>query len=80
MTLEDPSGEHVQAVRRVYENANPTDSPSPDDIFHVTYYLDPVTGKGIILWDDILSAFKNVVHVKTGTRILSFLKGSDFKK
>ncbi|KAG0282804.1 hypothetical protein BGZ96_012818 [Linnemannia gamsii] len=80
MTLEGSSDEHVQAMRRVYENANPTDSPSPNDIFHVTYHLDPATGKGIILWDDILSAFKNVVHVRTGTMILSFLKGSDFKK
>jgi hypothetical protein len=80
MTVKDSSDEHVQALRRVYENANPTDPPSPNDIFHVTYHLDPTTGKGIILWDDILAAFKNVVHVKTGTKLLSFLKGQDFKK
>ncbi|KAG0278741.1 hypothetical protein BGZ96_002253, partial [Linnemannia gamsii] len=79
MTLEDSSDEHVQAVRRVYENANSTYPTLLNDIFHVTYHLDPTTGKGIILWDDILSAFKNVVHVKSGTKIISFQKGSDFK-
>jgi hypothetical protein len=81
MTLKDQSSdEQVQPVRRVYENANSTDPPSPNDIFYVTYHLDPATGKGIILWDDILAAFKNVVYVKTGTKLLSFLKGPGFEK
>ncbi|KAF9932103.1 hypothetical protein FBU30_008917 [Linnemannia zychae] len=72
---------NLQAVRRVYENdvaaARTTSTPR---IFHIPYYSDPTSGEDIILWDDILAAFKgDVVHVLSGTIILPFLKGPDFK-
>ncbi|KAF9129248.1 hypothetical protein BG015_004224, partial [Linnemannia schmuckeri] len=59
MALEDPSSdEHIQVVRRVYENSSLTNAPSPVDIFHITYHVDPATGKGIILWDDLQAVFR----------------------
>ncbi|KAF9904917.1 hypothetical protein EC991_002217 [Linnemannia zychae] len=76
----------MQAVRRINENQNSTSEAVtavavPLDIIHVAYYQDPSTGKDIIIWDDILDAFKaEVVHVRSGTFVLPFLKGPDFKK
>lgn len=71
---------YAQAVRKVYENDTLASVPVVSDIFHVACYPDVSSGKDIILWDDILAAFKNVVHVRFGTMILPFLKGPDFKK
>ncbi|KAF9328213.1 hypothetical protein BGZ91_001103 [Linnemannia elongata] len=70
---------YAQAVRKVYENDTLASVPAVSDIFHVACYPDVSSGKDIILWDDILAAFKNVVHVRFGTMILPFLKGPDFK-
>jgi hypothetical protein len=48
---------------------------------HLPYHPDTSSGKDILLWDDILAAFKeDVIHVLSGTIILPFLKGPDFKK
>ena len=71
---------HAQAVRRVYENKSSASAPAVSDIFHVACHPDVSSGKDIVLWDDILAAFKDVVHVRSGIMILPFLKGPDFKK
>ncbi|KAG0373408.1 hypothetical protein BGX24_011745 [Mortierella sp. AD032] len=63
MTIHDtpPS---VQAVRRVYENGQPV-TGSPSDIVHLTCHPDDSIGRDILLWDDILAAFKDdVIHVR----------------
>jgi hypothetical protein len=83
MTLKDTTSiDHIQPVRRVNENEQlNSGSATTTNIIHLTYYPDPSTGKDILLWDDILAAFKeDVVHVRSGVRVLPFLKGSDFKK
>ncbi|KAF9900305.1 hypothetical protein EC991_007647 [Linnemannia zychae] len=43
--------------------------------------FNPSSGKDIILWEDIIAAFKtnDVIHVRSGTVVLPFLKGTDFK-
>ncbi|KAF9095945.1 hypothetical protein BGX23_012303 [Mortierella sp. AD031] len=74
------SDEHVQSVRRVYENDDSTDEKSSSSsVYHLTSHPDPSVEKDILLWDDVLAAFKDVVHVRSGTKILPFLKGPDFK-
>jgi hypothetical protein len=83
MALEDlSSNEHFQAVRSVYENGHPTGGPStPSNIIYLACHPDETTGKDILLWDDVLAAFKDdVVHVRSGVKVLPFLKGRDFKK
>ncbi|KAK3836724.1 MAG: hypothetical protein J3R72DRAFT_526187 [Linnemannia gamsii] len=78
MTIHDipPS---VQAVRCVYENGQPV-TGSPSDIVHLTCHPDDSIGRDILLWDDILAAFKDdVIHVRLGTRVLPFVKGANFK-
>ncbi|KAK3836722.1 MAG: hypothetical protein J3R72DRAFT_423854 [Linnemannia gamsii] len=78
MTIHDtpPS---VQAVRRVYENGQPV-TGSPSDIVHLTCHPDDSIGRDILLWDDILAAFKDdVIHVRSGVRVLPFVKGANFK-
>ncbi|KAF9120394.1 hypothetical protein BGW39_011456 [Mortierella sp. 14UC] len=77
MAIQD-SLSHIQAVRRVYESDNLSTGTSTTEVFHVACHPDG-SGKGIILWDDILVAFKDAVHVRSGTMILPFLKGLDFK-
>ncbi|KAF9932109.1 Protein sel-1 1 [Linnemannia zychae] len=71
----------LQAVRRVYEDdINTPKDTSASRVLHIRCHSDPASGKDILLWDDILAAFKgNVIHVLSGTVIVPFLKGSDFK-
>ncbi|KAG0282072.1 hypothetical protein BGZ97_009155, partial [Linnemannia gamsii] len=71
----------VQAVRRVYENEHSANSSTaPTETLYLVCHPDPSLGKYILLWDDILVAFKDdVVHVRSGAVVLPFLKGSDFK-
>ncbi|KAG0261802.1 hypothetical protein BGZ95_004151 [Linnemannia exigua] len=67
----------VQAVRGVFENG---DHSAVSETIHLVCHSDTTTGKTILLWDDILAAFKDdVVHVRSGTTVLPFLKGSSFK-
>ncbi|KAF9129959.1 hypothetical protein BGW39_003615 [Mortierella sp. 14UC] len=69
---------NIQAVRRVDENGHPS---TLSNLIHLVCHSDPSSGKDIILWEDILAAFKtnDVIHVRSGTIVLPFLKDSDFK-
>ncbi|KAF9901474.1 hypothetical protein EC991_006092, partial [Linnemannia zychae] len=84
MTNQD-TNPHLQAVRRLVQNKPINKTTNDDDEAADTIYLvchsDPSSGKDIILWDDILAAFKEdiVIHVRSGAIVLPFLKGSDFK-
>lgn len=73
---------HAQAVRRVYENEQPTHTSGAvvSNIILIACHPDPSSGKDIILWDDIKAAFNDALHVRSGTFVLPFLKGTDFKK
>ncbi|KAG0290098.1 hypothetical protein BGZ96_006453 [Linnemannia gamsii] len=80
MALEDFSAdENTQVVRRVYEKEDLNTTASLSKVFRLEWHVDDVSGKNIILWDDILAAFKDVVHVRVGEKILPFLKGRNFK-
>ncbi|KAF9284483.1 hypothetical protein BGZ88_009942 [Linnemannia elongata] len=46
---------------------------------HLMGHLDPSSGKDILLWVDITTAFYDVLQVRSGTLIQSFLKGADLK-
>jgi len=79
--------ESVQAVRLITRNGEPTSacsSPlepsSQTAILYLACHPDPSIGKDIILWDDVVAAFKDPVHIRNGAKILPFLKGPDFKK
>ncbi|KAK3840009.1 MAG: hypothetical protein JOS17DRAFT_769575 [Linnemannia elongata] len=71
----------VQAMRSVDVSLplNAAPPATPDEIFHVDIQLDPDTQKDIVLWDDILQAFRNVVQVRNKTRVVRFLKGKDLR-
>ncbi|KAG0281036.1 hypothetical protein BGZ95_007236 [Linnemannia exigua] len=73
--------DHVQAIRSVSRNIPPTEvSPArPEEIYYVDCQVDPVTQKEFILWDDILQAFEDGVHVRNKAKIVPFLKGPDFR-
>lgn len=81
MTQGDDSQEQVQAMRSVDINLAPSAVPpaTPDEIFHVDTQLDPETQKEVVLWDDILQAFRNVVQVRNKMRVVPFLKGKDLR-
>jgi hypothetical protein len=81
MTIEDRHP-HSQAVRRVYENELPgaTSGALASNIIHIACHPDPSSGDDIILWDDIKAAFDDVMHVRSGTFVIPFLKGTDLKK
>jgi hypothetical protein len=71
---------HAQAVRLFYDNEQPVSASAFNNIIHIAYHPDPCSGKDIILWEDIKAAFDDVMHVRSGTFVLPFLKGPDFKK
>lgn len=81
MTMQDTLS-HTQRVHRVVENEGAVNRqlPATSDILHITCHPDDSSGNDIILWSDILAAFKDVCHVRHGTTILTFLKGPDLQK
>ncbi|KAF9143802.1 hypothetical protein BG015_000299 [Linnemannia schmuckeri] len=80
MTIQE-THPNVQAVRRVYENGHSSNaSITTAETIYLVCHPDPSSEKDILLWDDILAAFKgDVVHVRSGAVVLPFLKGPDFK-
>jgi hypothetical protein len=74
-------GNLTQAVRVVNRIGLPTSkSDTQSEIFYLACHDDAASEQIIILWDDVLDAFKTVIHVRHGPRILPFLKGSDLRK
>ncbi|KAG0275942.1 hypothetical protein BGZ96_003552 [Linnemannia gamsii] len=73
-----PEG-HVQAFRSVDKSILPSAVPpaTEEEVIHIDTQLDPETQKEIVLWDDILQAFKNADVVRNKTRVVTFLKGKD---
>jgi hypothetical protein len=80
MTQGDNPLDHVQALRAVDKSIPPNAVPlaTPDEIYHVDTHPDSETQKEIVLWDDILQAFKHAEQVRHKTRVVPFLKGKDF--
>ena len=83
----------VQAMRAVpkesVDSLPPSTSSFPSSPFlspaargpivHIDCYKDPDTHKEFVLWEDILLAFKDAVHVRHGSRVVPFSKGTDFR-
>lgn len=77
MDQDDPQEEQLfQTVRPVHKNNLSPTIHAP--VAHVVINIDPNNGKKIILWEDILQPFKDASYPRHGTKILPFLKGSDF--
>lgn len=75
----DSDSQKLQAVRAVSkDNFEAPLSSAPGAIVHLETYEDPDTKKSFILWGDIEQAFENVIHVRYKSRIVPYLKGSDF--
>jgi hypothetical protein len=77
--------ERAQAIRPMYKNSllaltgTPTTRSSNLEIVHIEIRLDS-EGTEIVLWDDILCAFKDAINIRRGIKVLPFLKDKDFKK
>ncbi|KAF8929506.1 hypothetical protein BGZ47_001013, partial [Haplosporangium gracile] len=66
MTIQE-THPNVQAVRRVYENGlSSNTSTTTTETICLVCRPDPSSGKDILLWDDVLAAFKDdVVHIRS---------------
>ncbi|KAF9408450.1 hypothetical protein BGZ76_005869, partial [Entomortierella beljakovae] len=53
-------------------------SESEEVVSFPTNY-DSSIGKDVILWEDILLAYKNATHIRDGALIIQFLKGNDLR-
>ncbi|KAF9332726.1 hypothetical protein BGZ91_011583 [Linnemannia elongata] len=75
---DDTPEDKVQALRAIVKStmAPPT---AEEDIVYVDCQHDPATDKEVILWDDVILAFNDALHVRHKARILPFLKGADFR-
>ncbi|OAQ25699.1 HCP-like protein [Linnemannia elongata AG-77] len=81
---QDSSSSHspVQAIRSVARTHPPTTSTTPtnsDHVFYIECHKDPVTNKDVVLWNDILQAFEDALHVRHQAMIVPFVKGSDLR-
>ncbi|KAF9912506.1 hypothetical protein EC991_010593 [Linnemannia zychae] len=77
MEQDNPQDEPLQAVRPVHKNNLFPTILAP--VAHVVINNDPISGRKIILWDDILQAFQDASHPRHGTKCIPFLKGPDLK-
>ncbi|KAG0060130.1 hypothetical protein BGZ89_012534 [Linnemannia elongata] len=77
--MDDKLEGHFQALRSVYKRSSATlASELPEsEIVHIDIHQDP-TGKDIVLWEEILGAFKCADNVRHKTRVLPFLKDERF--
>ncbi|KAG0278942.1 hypothetical protein BGZ95_002717 [Linnemannia exigua] len=73
--------DHVQGFRAVHKSYRPSTVTyvDPDDIIHIECYTDPDTNKDFILWDEIQQAFEEAQFVRNKTKMLPYLKGSDYR-
>ncbi|KAF9902540.1 hypothetical protein EC991_004792 [Linnemannia zychae] len=75
MTPEDNTSDgSTQTVRRVYEQPHFNNANAPSEVIQLVCHFDEETRMAIVLWDDVLSAFKDAIHVRLGNKVLPFLE------
>ncbi|KAF9900240.1 hypothetical protein EC991_007693 [Linnemannia zychae] len=73
--------EHVQGFRAVHKTYKPSTVTyvDPDDVIHIDCNTDPNTQEEFILWDDIQQVFEDALFVRQRTKMVPFVKGSDYR-
>ncbi|KAF9129433.1 hypothetical protein BGW39_004157 [Mortierella sp. 14UC] len=82
MQQPDPPQGLMQAFRSVCQTHSLTSTAFTDPknrVIHIDCHLDPVTQEAFVLWDDIQQVFDDALYICDRTRVVPFLKGSDFK-
>lgn len=81
MLHRNPPEEQLQAVRSVNQSQplSSLDPSNPDDVIYLEYHLHPDTHKPFLLWDDVLQAFEDALHIRHKAKVLPFLKGEDYR-
>ncbi|KAF9128611.1 hypothetical protein BGW39_004907 [Mortierella sp. 14UC] len=69
MLRSDTPRQGVQAIRLA----------SKDKTVHIATHFDAASGSEIVLWTDVLVVFRGALYLQQETRVIPFLKGSDFK-
>ena len=65
----------LQAFRQIYSDG--TGAPLP--IVNIKPRFDNKTGEYIVLWNDVLMAFKNPLHVRNGDTAVPFVTDENFE-
>ncbi|KAF9437104.1 hypothetical protein BGZ76_001977 [Entomortierella beljakovae] len=73
-----PTLERAQPFRAHYSSVT---SPSvrESEVVYIATYRDDVAGKDIVLWEDILSVFKDIEYVRDGENSIPFLRDAEDK-
>ncbi|KAG0373376.1 hypothetical protein BGX24_011774 [Mortierella sp. AD032] len=82
MLQADSTPEHVQAFRAVRKSQKPSTTSAPldsDDVTLIDCHTDPDTNKDFILWEDIQQVFDEALYIRNKTKLVAFLKGSDYQ-
>ncbi|KAF9171865.1 hypothetical protein BGX21_006755 [Mortierella sp. AD011] len=69
----------LQGFRPVYNANTLTSSPLPSELVYIEPHFINQTGEYIVLWDEILVAFKNASHVRNGATLVPFLRDGSFQ-
>ncbi|KAK3817141.1 MAG: hypothetical protein JOS17DRAFT_820513 [Linnemannia elongata] len=67
----------VQAVRPVNKDTLDTPTITPSPTVHFDCHSNPETGKGFLLWDDILLVFPDALYVRLETKVVPFMKDAE---
>ncbi|KAF9082299.1 hypothetical protein BGX23_012595 [Mortierella sp. AD031] len=64
-------------MRAAYKNGPSEPDASQSEVVHIACHHDPSIDKDIILWDDILAAFKEPLHIRCGLEPLCIAAVTD---
>lgn len=83
-----PQPKNLQSLRAVYKNSLSAPTPrssitgtnallAESEIVHIDCFTEQATGRKVFLWECVLLAFEDALHVRHNSRILPFLRDCD---
>ncbi|KAF9435318.1 hypothetical protein BGZ76_006516 [Entomortierella beljakovae] len=76
---EDETQEKSQPFRVLYRNEQASSLNKEPELTYIAIHQDGVSGKDVVLWEDILFVFNNALTVRRGAFVVPFLKDSNLK-
>ncbi|KAF9900242.1 hypothetical protein EC991_007695 [Linnemannia zychae] len=77
----DSSSENLQGFRAVHKSIplSPTAAQDAQNITHIDCHTSPDNEQDFVLWEDIQQAFEEALFVRHRSKMLTFMKGSDYR-
>ncbi|KAF9410144.1 hypothetical protein BGZ76_005565, partial [Entomortierella beljakovae] len=79
MTTDQQPQEQRQQFRIISKSEQLSSTVVESKVVDIAIHHDNVTGKDVVLWEDILVVFKDALFVQNGSFVIPFLKGDDLR-